>query len=70
MIGDDGKSFQLIQLNEKATSLDYKELDEERKKIEERLGREKEGRKRMILNDLHIKNYVSVESLWILKEIC
>lgn len=70
LFGKNKNLFEVAQSNEKLTILDYKELEEERRRMEERLGREKEGRRRMILNDLHIKNYVSVESLWILKEIC
>jgi len=48
--------------------IDYSQIEEEKIRIFERIEKEKEQRKTMIMNQLNIKNYIGADSKWLLKE--
>lgn len=49
--------------------IDYSQLEEERIRLFERIEKEREQRRAMIMGQLNIKNYIGADSKWILKEI-
>lgn len=50
--------------------INYSELEGEKIKIKNKLEKEKSQRKNLIMSELNIKNYISADSQWILKELC